>query len=214
MTQSRIDRTVGAGLAMLVAGAILNWVLEGWELGRWWDLLLPTVAFWLILTGALLLWAATRRPPAESGLGPRLESAQAISIPLTCGYLLSSLLIQFGSTGAGSLGNCQRLTDVVTSSASVPESKSWPGHPAVFCMTDRYGVLLTRYTDLLVYGVEDRKAQDRILWNLTRFHLEASTEPLRVIFLDKEVYATRTGKNGVQVGTRGPERVLRTATVR
>jgi hypothetical protein len=186
-------------------------------LGGWLDsLLLPTVAFFLTSTGLILFLVALVRRSIHGNLLRDLSLVLLISIPLAALYGVSYLGMQFLQTGADILGDCNGLMQAANNSGDIPRSVSVPGKPAVGCAVERYGMFLSFYNDLIVWGVTSRTAQDRVLENVANYRRDVSTHPVRIGFYESENWrplrVDATGKGWG--GQRGPEKLIRIVTLR
>jgi hypothetical protein len=214
----------------VLTGLLLNYILEHHSflplgvlsprlyLGGWLDsLLLPTVAFFLASTGIILFLVALARRSIHGNLLRDLFLAVLISIPLTGLYGVFYFGMQFLQSGSDVLGECSGLDQAAANSGDIPDSVSTPGRPSVGCAVERYGMFLSFYNDLIVHGVTNRTAQDRILGNLVKYRRQVSTHPVRVGFYESENWTPRhvdsTGK-GWGGGERGPEKLIRIVTLR
>jgi hypothetical protein len=200
--------TVGIGLLLLATGLILNYIFErhSFHVG---DLLYPVLCFFLSLAGVFISVGGVARTSFR-GL---LPYAYATVLPLTILYFVFFYGIQFVQTGADRFGECTGLCQTVAASVVVPGSLSVPGRPAVFCSVERRGMFLSYYNQLTVYGVTDLAAQQKVLDGLTQHYRQAHTNPIQVMFYERENWTVRSGKSGVSSGARGPERLIRVATV-
>ena len=136
-----------------------------------------------------------------------------ISLLMTALYAVFYLGMQLVATGADRLGECNRLIEAVSTSHDIPDSIAVPGKPAVGCAVERYGILLSFYNDVSVSGVTDRAAQDRVLQGLSDYRKKARTHPIHVVFYEKENWVSLRGEKST-LGKRGPERMIRVATLR
>jgi hypothetical protein len=201
----------------LFAGPLLNYFVERNALGPWPGLLLSMVAFWLTLTGLSL--GAVRLihflKSKSVHMSPRPILVMGLVIPIAVLYGLLYVGIEFVDSGGGGFGDCQGLHAAAASSGDVPESLSRPGNPAVFCETGLFGMFLTRYDILSVYGVTAPVAQARVLGNLKSFRRASNTKPVRVEFYEKENWTSwHNEKNGTSGGKRGPEKLIREVVIR
>jgi len=206
-------RTLTAGLLLLAIGLGANYLLERhdvfmlWEQpsypGSWSEVIYPPLCFLLAATGAfLLIGGAMRRPWVAFG----------VAIPLTALYSLFFIVMQFAQTG-DPLGECPALTQAASNSQVIPMSKAFQGSAAVSCGVGRRGVFLVLYNDMTVYGVTDPEAQEHVLEDIANRHRQAHTHPVRVSFYEEENWSVQQGKNGVTFGKRGPEKLIRVASV-
>ncbi|MHB8527839.1 MAG: hypothetical protein ACYDD2_17075 [Candidatus Acidiferrales bacterium] len=219
---------VRLGAALLILGFLLNYVLENefffrlgtrtayQYLGGWPNLFLPIAAFYLALAGLVLFVFELKGRSASRNLHGRFLPALLISLLFTVFYGIFYLGMQFLQTGADRLGECHGLEQAANTSHDIPESMVWPGHSAVGCSVEKYGMFLSYYNDLAVYGVTNRAAQDRVLHNLSAYHRKAHTHPMHIGFYEKENWGSLVvGKNGKGWGgKRGPEKLLRVVTLR
>lgn len=203
-----------AGLLLLASGLGTNYLLERhnvfklWENSRypvsWSDAFYPPLCVLLATTGILLL---------VGGIMRRFWVAFGVAIPLTVLYSLFFFGIQFVQTGADRLGECPGLDQAARDSHLIPLSKVTPGSVAVGCGVERRGVFLAFYNDMSVYGVTDTAAQEHVLEGIAEHYRQAHTHPVRVRFYEEENWSVRQGKNGVTFGSRGPEKLIRVASV-
>jgi hypothetical protein len=208
------------GALLLAGGLAINYLLERynvfkvWENSRypisWADLFYPPLCVLLSLTGIVLgVGGAIYRLPTRR----LLRRAFAIVIPLTVLYTLFAFAMQFIQTGADRLGECPGLDEAASSSNVIPVSKVRPGHAAVGCGVERRGILLSFYNDMSVYGVTDPAAQQRVLERVAEHYRQAHTHPVQVMFYEEVNWSVRQGKVGMTFGSRGPEKLIRVASV-
>lgn len=187
-------------------------------LGGWPNLILPIAAFYLALTGLLLFAFGPRhRPDARNALRYHLLASLCISLVVTALYAAFYFSVQFVVSGADKSGECPGLIEAADRSHDIPPSAIpvGPPGPAVGCGTERYGILLSRYYDLSVYGVTGHAEQDRVLANLSSYRSTTSTDPIHVAFYEKQNWNSwRNDKNGASGGGVGPENLIRVATPR
>jgi hypothetical protein len=74
-------------------------------------------------------------------------------------------------------------------------------------------MFLAHYNRLRIYGVTDPVAQQKILDSLTQFLRQPRTNPVHVIFFERENWTVRQGKNGTKFGSRGSEQPIRVANI-
>jgi hypothetical protein len=216
------------GALLIVAGLSVNYVLEhhiflkpgmlspGGYLGSWPDVYLPSLAFLLTVSGAILLGFGLKRHISRGTSKWRFLPAFLVAILLTIPYCAFYLGMQFISTGADRLGECAGLVQAANGSHDVPDSQSFPGEPAVGCALERYGMFLSYYNDLAVFGVTDSSAQTRVLQDLSDYREKFHTRPMHVAFYEKQnVMPLRFDKQGKSWGWQaGPAQLLRLATLR
>lgn len=204
------------GLALLACGLVLNYSIERWNLSHFQELLFPPVAFWVSVTGLVLLVRAFWIEPSSSRFLLRLAAAGKFSMGLTALYAGLFITVETTDKGAGTHGDCDGLYRAVTSSVEVPQSVSEPSVRGVFCQTAMLGMLLRRYDVLLIYGVTDQSEQDRALHGLAGYRRQQHTKPIRVEFYERENWTPLAyDKQGKGIGgERGPEKLLRVATIR
>jgi hypothetical protein len=222
MTEDLAKRDVWAGPelwlgpALLISGLVLNYGVEHLSLSLALELILPIVAVWLAAAGMLLLLSPLWDKGASSSVNHRLLASTLTGLFLAVIFGVIFLTAEFSDKGVGSYPERAGLEQVVTSSVTVPQSISVPSRQAVFFQTAMFGVFLRRYDIVLIYGVTERAAQDRVLQNLTEYRRKHRTKPMRVEFYEKENWTPiaydQQGK-GVG-GQRGPENLLRVATIR
>jgi hypothetical protein len=203
------------GVLLLASGLTLNYLFERHNIFKvgensrypisWADAFYPPICVFLAVTGIVLIVLAILRTTIQR----LLLYVFAIAIPLTVLYTLFAFAMQFVATGADRLGECPGLEQAASSSNVIPESKSRPGHPAVGCAVERRGMFLSYYNDLGIYGVTDAAAQQLVLDGVAAHLRQAHTHPVQVRFYEKENWTVRKGKNGVTVGLRGPETLIR-----
>jgi hypothetical protein len=213
-------RTVTMGVLLLAGGLAINYLLERhnvikvWENSRypisWADSFYPPLCVFLSLAGFVLGVGGTIRALTIRRLAPYVF---AVVIPLTILYTAFSFGTQFIATGADRLGECSGLDQAASSSNVIPESKVRPGQPAVGCAVERRGMFLSYYNDIFVYGVTDAAEQQRVLEGVAEHFRQAHTHPVQVMFYEKENWSVRRGKNGATFGSRGPEKLIRVASV-
>jgi hypothetical protein len=204
-----------AGFAFLCVGVLLNVATERWSLPLRLEPLLPPIAVWLCVTGALLLLWAMR--PLKSS---PLFSALFISTCFACLYGVFFLVVEMTDKGPPEeleeLQDCDGPCQTVAATVKVPRSAFDSSKPAVFCQTAMFGMFLKRYDVILVYGVTERSEQDRALKSLSEYRRRIRTKPIRVQFYEKENVTPFHNKEGKAIsgsGQRGPERLIRVATV-
>lgn len=209
------------GLLLLVSGLALNYLFERhnvfkvWENSiypiSWSDIFYPPLCFFLSLTGIALTVGGAMRHVTVWQLRPYVL---AIVIPLTILYILFNFGIQFIATGADRLGECPGLEQAASSTNVIPESKQRPGHAAVGCAVERRGIFLSYYNDIVVDGVTDAAAQQRVLDEVAEHFRQAHTHPVQVVFYERENWSVRQLKNGATFGTsRGPNRLIRVVNI-
>jgi hypothetical protein len=217
------------------AGLLLNYFVERSALGIWPGFLLSIVAFWMTLTGLsigvvqLIHFIRSRSavevtlfPPNENSTksvhtspSPRPFLVMGLVIPIAVLYGLFYVGIEFVDSGVGAFADCHGLRAAAASSGDIPESLSTPDNPAVSCQTGLFGMFLTRYDILNIYGVTTSVAQTRVLGNLQNFRRASNTKPLRVEFYEKENWTSwRNEKSGASGGKRGPEKLIREVVIR
>jgi len=218
------------------AGLLINYLAEHRALGILLGFLLSVVAFWLTLAGLgigavqLIHLLKSRsvvdvtlfRQGGDSGsvhASPRPFVVMGLAIPIALLYGLLYVGIEFTdewrSSRAGAFADCQGLRDAAASSAELPESLSVPGGPAVSCQTGLFGMFLTRYDVLNVYGVTASAAQARVLQSLENFRRASHAKPIRVEFYEKENWISwHNEKNSATGGRRGPEKLIREAVIK
>jgi len=213
---------------LIFAGLLLNYISEIHSFirlgvhppGNTWgglpDLVIPIAAFYLTVAGLILFGLALKNSPASKRLTKVAMVSLLISVPLTILYYAVFFVgMQWIASGADRLGECNGLDEIAASSNDIPQSLIASGRPAVGCAVERYGMFLSFYNELSVSGVTVESAQGRILKNLSDYKKVAHTHPIRVVFYEKENWTTwRHEKNGVSGGQRGPENIIRVATLR
>jgi hypothetical protein len=206
-----------SGAGLLVSGLFLNFGIVRWNLPLTFELLLPVLAVWLFATGAVLL-CRPRRPTTEKRAGRTdLFVVLLSSTCITCVYAAVFLTVEMTDKGAPETHvDCEGLCQTVTTSVNVPPSISVPSRSAVFCQTAMFGIFLQRYDVILVYGVTERPKQDRAVQSLLEYREKVQTKPIRVEFFEKENWIPLAyDKEGKGIGgQRGPERLIRVATIR
>jgi len=209
------------GLLLLLTGLLLNYLFERhnifkvWENSvypiSWADIFYPPACVFLCLTGFALVLGGVMRRPTIRQLRPYVL---AVAIPLTILHTLFTFGMQFVATGADRLGECPGLDQAASSSNVIPESKQRPGHPAVGCALERRGMFLSYYNDVIVLGVTDAAAQERVVAAVAENFRQAHTHPVQVVFFERENWATRQLKNGANFGTsRGPNKLIRIVNI-
>jgi hypothetical protein len=211
---------VGVGLLLNYVAEIHSFIPLGVHpAGNTWgglpDIFVPVAAFCLTLAGLILFPFGLRRRRDSARLSTGLMVSIITSLVLTAFYAYFFFGIQFLATGTDRLGECPSLDAAAAASHEIPQSIVVPGHPAVGCLVQRYGMFLSFYNEIAVSGVIDRATQDRILKNLSDYRKAADTHPIRVLFYERENWTTwRNEKNGASGGQRGPENIIRVATIR
>jgi hypothetical protein len=208
------------GLTLLVSGPIINYLLERhnifkvWENSAypisWSDVFYPPLCVFLSLTGMVLAVGGAISRTTIRKLRPY---ALAIVIPLTLAYTLFTFAMQFIATGADRLGECPGLDQAAASSSVIPKSEWRPSHLAVGCGVERRGIFLSSYNDIWVYGVTESAAQQRVLDRVAEHFRQARTHPVQVVFLEKENWTVRQGKNGATFGSGRPSKLIRIVTI-
>jgi hypothetical protein len=74
-------------------------------------------------------------------------------------------------------------------------------------------MFLADYNRMSIYGVTDKTAQESVLKGLTDYYHSAHTNPLHVMFFERENWNIRHGKNGATFGSRGPEQMIRVVNI-
>ena len=195
-----------AGFLVLLGGLLLNQLPWHHSIGAWPDLLIPIVAFFVAATG--IVWClmglarilAERKrvehsldtlgnPPSQpTARGTRYRRVffpiSILSVPLTILFGLFYLGMQFVQTGADRTGQCESLIQSAAETGIVPQSAALAGKPAVGCGSERYGMFLSLYNDVRVWGVANRSKQDEILQNLSGYQKQNHTLPMRVSFYE------------------------------
>jgi hypothetical protein len=179
--------------------------------GGWGDIILPIVAFALTLLAVVFFGLSL----VQTGIRANFMLASVISLPLVVLYGGYYLTFQFFQTGSDRYGQCGVLMEAAALSHDIPGSHALPGTPAVGCAGERRGMLLWPSTSLVIYGVTDSVAQQRVIENIRDYQERDSLFPVWVMFYEKENWTARrksaTGANG---GKRGPEKLLRVVVVR
>jgi vacuolar-type H+-ATPase subunit I/STV1 len=204
-----VKNTIGIGVLLMLSGLVLNYIFDRHSFGLRVELFLTIVPFFVTVTGVVLSIAGVTSLPSRRAL----RIALLISVPITILYVPFYVGVQFVQTGADRFGECTGLCQTAVASEVVPVSLSVPGKPAVFCSVERRGMFLSYYNQLTVYGVTDSVAQQKVLDGLTQHYRQAHTNPIQVMFYERENWTVRSGKSGVSSGARGPEKLIRVATV-
>ena len=202
------------GLLLLAIGLGVNYLLDRhnvfmlWEQsgyqGSWSNVVYPHLCAFLVITGGLMLLGAAMRGPWV---------AIGVAIPLTALYSLLFFAVQFAQTGADRFGECPGLSQAVSSTQVIPTSKVFPGNAEIGCGVERRGMFLALYNDMSIYGVTDPVAQEQVLKRITEHYRQAHTHSVRVRFYEDENWSVQQGRNGVAFGSRGPEKLIRVASV-
>jgi hypothetical protein len=203
-----------SGIFSLLAGLVLNYFAAGHSFGIRLDILFASIAFFLALTGFILLIVVLRRSPAEKGVFHCLLMTLAISVPFTGLYVAFYFGMQFIQTGADRYGECPGLVDAAAATHDLPTSQILPPAVAAYCGNGRSGMFLWPYNSSAVYGVTGAAAQDRIVKSVSRYHAAAHTLPVNLMFYDKEDWIQHKGQQGPGWGGRGPESLIRTVNLR
>jgi hypothetical protein len=215
---------VRIGAALLAFGLLSNYVLESHSflkpglqsprmyMGGWPNQLLPIVSFYLSAAGLLLV---------IFGLRERISSRSSLLAGFLVGAVLTGVFALFDiseqifATGSDTLSECSGIIQAASDSYPIPDSLSQPGHPAAFCAGEQYGMFMSHFNDVSIYGVTARTAQDRMLHDLSAYRGLSHVHPLHVGFYEKENWTGwRNEKNGASGGSRGPENLIRVTTVR
>ena len=197
------------GCGFVASAVLCNYVLAGRSTSLLWDALVTGIALGLLLCGLILVVRALRPKLNNFGLvlfAIGVVSSYGVVYAITIGLLVVS--------SESDYGHCEEMIQSIAATAPIPMSAFDPSHPAVFCKVGNYGLFRTRYQVLEVYGVSDRAKQDEILMRLKQTKHRLNTQAVQVLFYEKEnVQFRKNDKNGSSEGIRGPESVLRIATV-
>src|SRR5215472_7560652 len=213
------------GVILVAAGFLGNYMLEhrtflrpgilsprGY-LGAWPDLLLPSLGFFLTVSGVILLAIGVKRLVLPGTGQWRFWPAFLLAALLTIPYGFFSFGMQFVATGADRLGECSGLDQAANASGEIADSLAFPDRPAIGCAVNRYGMFLSYYNDLSVYGVAHPAAQERVVQNLREYRKHTYTHPVHIAFYEKENWTSwYNPRNGVAGGQRRPEKLLRIVT--
>jgi hypothetical protein len=129
-------------------------------------------------------------------------------------FLLAYLyaLLVATTTGDLELYECQNLASAVIAKHSIPESKSQPGRPGIFCDLAVQLPFLTRYDKVYIYGITDRASQDLITHTLQEFRARYHSKKILVQFFERENWRTwsnpDTGTHGAERGRETPIRFV------
>jgi hypothetical protein len=214
-------KVVSTGLALLIAGFGLNYLLQRhnifklWENSdypiSWADFAYPPVCVLLCLTGIALSFVGLF---LRNAIWRSVVYSAAIAVPLTVVYTMFAFGMQFVATGADRLGECPSLDQAATSTGVIPESQWRKGHAAVGCGVQRRGMFLSYYNDMAVFGVTDIQAQQSVLDEITKRYRQAHTHPVQVRFLDRAYFSIREGTGGATIGTKtGPSKLIRVVNI-
>lgn len=143
---------------------------------------------------------------------PAFVAATLLTVPYAAFYVG----VQFIASGADRLGECPGLVRSIAASGVVTDKSPYPpGGLAIGCGNNRYGMLLSWYNDLSIYGVTDPASEERVLQALRDYRKKTYTRPLHIAFYQKENWSPlRVDANGKPWGgKRGPEDLLRVVTL-
>jgi len=203
-----IKRTV-VGLLLVPLGFAVGTWLAPIRPNLWWDAICSCGAVAAIVLGTLMVLQASV-PTFPSAA---LQVIATASILLYFGwYALTVAVLAFHSSG--SWGHCDDLRQPAIQTGLIPQSVSQPNLPSVFCLVAEYGIFRSHYQVLEIYGVP-RQGQATVLEAVRNTRLRLQTEPVQVLFYDRENWRTWSNpKNGASGGSRGPETVQRVVVIR
>jgi hypothetical protein len=119
------------------------------------------------------------------------------------------------TTGDLELYECKNHAAAVRAKHSIPDSKSSPGNPAIFCHLEVQLPLLFRYDKVYVYGVVDKNSQDSIALTLQSFHRQYQSRKILIQFFENENWKTWSNPDtGDQGGERGREIPIRSIWIK
>jgi hypothetical protein len=108
------------------------------------------------------------------------------------------------------LYECKNLAAAVLAGHAIPESKSSPGQPAVFCHLEVQIPFLIRYDKVYIYGVTAKTSQDSIADSLQGFRIRYHNRKILLQFFANENWQTWSNPDtGMHGGERGPETPIR-----
>jgi hypothetical protein len=197
--------------SLIAGGLILNYILKHFSFGHWPDALIPTLVVVLVTTGVVQVTCE-----ATGFEGSCLLLSLFLSGGLGLAYASISLSFQTFEMGTRLVEDCPGLISAAASPGEVPQSQSSLPEvdPAAYCMAARVGALLEPYAYLEVYGVTSRAAENRILSKISAYRDANHRQPVRVEFYEKENWIMwKNDKTGASGGMRGPERLIRVATL-
>lgn len=212
-------------ILLLLAGFVLNELPWYYFPSQLMDPWFPVVSVFLVVTGAACLVDGLLRLTGQSGLfrvSPStsrplrviLSIVWLVSVPSTAAYGVFYAGMRFMQSGSDRTGQCEGLNQVVALSELVPKFVLDPSRPAVGCGTWRFGMFFSPYNNITTYGITSRVDQDRILKTLSDYRASTPVLPIRVSFYEKENWSVQKFPSGASLQTRGPEKLLRVATVR
>lgn len=217
------------GVFLICCGFLVNYLSEsraflnpgpvtpGSDVGTWPDIILPNLAFFLVISGVVLFAIGVKRYVLPGSSQWRFWPAFLVAILLTVPYGASYLATQFIASGNDQLGECPGLVQSVASSGVVTERFVQPPRGlAISCGNYKYGMFLSTFNDISIYGVTSFAAQERVLKVLRAYRRKTYTHPLHVAFYKKENWSPlRLDTAGRPWGgQRGPEDLLRVVTLR
>ena len=216
---------VSLSIFLVIGGLLLNEIPWYSFPSRANDPWFPIVSFFLTVTGAAYLLDGLLQMSGRSGIirahvsGLRtqmviLSVVWLISIPSTAAFGVFYAGMRFMQTGADRTGQCEGLYHVAGLTGLIPKSVVSPSKPAIGCGSERYGMFLSQYNNVTIFGVNDKVEQDRILNALSDYRVSDRISPIRVSFYEKENWSVSTLPSGVVLQTRLPEKLVRVATVR
>jgi len=138
-------------------------------------------------------------------------------LPWVIGGFLIAYIYSFlvaTTTGDMEMYECKNLAAAVLAKHAIPDSKSSPGRPAIYCHLEVQLPFLMRYDKTYIYGVTDQSSQDSIIRTLQQFRRQSHSRKILVQFFENENWKTwsspSTGRSG---GERGPETAKRVAWI-
>jgi hypothetical protein len=192
------------GTSLALTGCLLGYELQVRYYGSIGDVVLPVLSFSAFVGGCYLL---------GRGFTGRTQSAKRICAAVLVVYCSFYILIHLSDGGA--FDNCDQNIQAASVDGLVGQSISAPGRAAAFCNSGRFGVFLTRYDVIMLYGIKVKAEQNRVIQALIYSRAQGQrARPIRVYFYEKENWVTwKNESNGASGGSRGPETLLRVAVL-
>jgi len=140
------------------------------------------------------------------------------ALPWLVGSFLFAYLYAFlvaTTTGDLELYECKNLAATVLAKHVIPESKSSPGQPAIFCHLDVQLPFLVRYDKVYIYGVIDKNSQDSIAHTMQEFRSKYRSRKMLIQFFSDENWKSWSNADtGTHGGERGQETPIRRVWIR
>lgn len=212
-------RLVGLGACLVFVALLIDYSVQR-HIYVWWQddkyrqitflLAVPLTLFFMLCTGVILIGSMGKGTQRSV---PLVAIGGAIGLTALYGMLL--VPAQMVQTGADRLGECAGFYEAARNSNVIPTDSPVLGAvgSSVSCGSQRSGMFLTAHNSVTVWGVNDRGEQDRLLNSLMAYHRQARTHWVQVIFIEKWNMTTTPLSGGARLQTRGPEHVVRVASI-